>query len=169
MATRPQRPQSTRARRSAKAEREQREAERAARQTKNLKMRLEGHDFQTIADALGYGSRRHANQDYRRALDAVTAENEQATDTARRVELARLDVLQTKAWAHTDFPEPTVALKAIETILKISAHRARMMGLDQPVKHEISFEAVDARIAELSAFLAEHDTAEPDADGTDTP
>jgi len=40
------------------------------------------------------------------------------------------------------------------------------MGLDQPVKHEISFDAVDARINELTAFLAEHDT---EADGTDTP
>lgn len=163
------RPQSTRARRSAKAEREQREAARRERQTANLKMRLEGHDFQTIADRLGYGSRQHANADYHRALDAITAENEQTIDTARRVELARLDTLQTLAWQHTGFPEPTVALKAIETVLKISAHRARMMGLDQPVKHEISFDAVDARIAELSAFLAEHDTADADADGTDAP
>lgn len=167
MANRSERPQSTRARRSVKAEREQREAERRERQTKNLKMRLEGHDFQTIADRLGYGSRQHANQDYRRALDAVAAENEQTVDTARRVELARLDTLQTLAWSHTAFPEPTVALKAIETILKISAQRTRMMGLDQPVKHEISFDAVDARINELTAFLAEHD-AEADSDGTDT-
>ena len=167
MANRSERPQSTRARRSAKAEREQREAERRERQTKNLKMRLEGHDFQTIADRLGYGSRQSANQDYRRALDAVAAENEQTIDTARRVELARLDTLQTLAWSHTAFPEPTVALKAIETILKISAQRTRMMGLDQPVKHEISFDAVDARINELTAFLAEHD-GEAEADGTDT-
>jgi hypothetical protein len=160
--------QSTRARRSAKAEREQREAERRERQTKNLKMRLQGHDFQTIAEALGYGSRQHANADYHRALDAITAENEQTVDTARRVELARLDTLQTLAWQHTAFPEPTVALKAIETVLKISAHRSRMMGLDQPVKHEISFDAVETRIAELSAFLAEHDP-QADTDGTDTP
>jgi hypothetical protein len=162
------RPQSTRARRSAKAEREQREAARRERQTKNLKMRLEGHDFETIAETLGYGSRQSANQDYRRALDAVTAENEQTVDTARRVELARLDTLQTLAWAHTGFPEPTVALKAIETVLKISAHRARMMGLDQPVKHELSFDAVEHRITELAAFLAEHEP-EADPDGTDTP
>lgn len=162
--------QSTRGRRSAKAAREQREAARAERQTRNLKLRLQGHDFQYIADTLGYGSRQAANADYHRALDAVAAENEQTIETARRVELARLDTLQTLAWQHTGFPEPTVALKAIETILKISAHRSRMMGLDQPVKHEVSFDAVEARIAELSAFLAEHDTADPDADdGTDTP
>jgi hypothetical protein len=162
------RPQSTRGRRSAKAAREQREAARQERQTANLKMRLEGHDFQTIADTLGYGSRQHANQDYHRALDAVAAENEQTVDTARRVELARLDKLQTLAWQHTGFPEPTVALKAIETVLKISAHRARMMGLDQPVKHELSFDAVENRIAELAAFLAKHES-EADPDGTDTP
>lgn len=161
--------QSTRARRSAKAEREQREAERAERQTRNLKLRLQGHDFQYIADALGYGSRQAANADYHRALDAVAAENEQTVDTARRVELARLDTLQTLAWQHTGNGDPAVALKAVETILKISAHRSRMMGLDQPVKHEVSFDAVEARIAELSAFLAEHDTTDPDTDATDTP
>lgn len=156
-------PLSTPRRRSAKAEREQREAERAARQTKNLRMRLEGHDFQQIADACGYNSRQHARQDYRAALDTIAAENEETIDAARRVELARLDRLQTMAWAHTTSTEAQTALKAIETVLKISTHRARMIGLDQPVKHEISFDAVENRIAELSAFLAQHDADGPDA------
>lgn len=158
------RPQSTPRRRASKAAREQREAERRERQTRNLRMRLEGHDFQTIADRCGYGSKQSACDDYHRALDAIAVENEQTVETARRVELARLDLLQTIAWGKTGSDDPNVALKAVETVLKISAHRARMTGLDQPVKHEISFDAVDARIAELSAFLAEH---EGRADGTD--
>jgi hypothetical protein len=157
---------STPRRRAAAAERDQREAERLARRTKCIRMRLEGHDFATIADACGYGSRQAACDDYHRAFDAIAAENEATTEQARRVELARLDKLQTIAWAKTGDPEPAIALKAVETVLKISAHRARMLGLDQPVKHEISFDAVEARIAELQAFLDAHGDGddEPDAD-----
>lgn len=132
-----------------------------------MRMRLEGHDFQTIADACGYGSRQAAWDDYHRALDAVTAENEATTDQARRVELARLDKLQTLAWARTGSEDPGIVLKAIETVLKISAHRSRMLGLDQPIQHEISFDAVEARITELQAFIDEHETGgadeQPDA------
>lgn len=164
MGERKPRPQSTPRRRASKAAREQREAQRRERQTKNLRMRLEGHDFQTIADQCGYGSKQSACEDYHRALDAVAVENEQTVETARRVELARLDLLQTIAWSKTRSDDPNVALKAVETVLKISAHRARMTGLDQPVRHEISFDAVEGRIAELQAFLAAH---EDGAGGTD--
>lgn len=155
---------STPRRRAEAAEREQREADRLARRTKCMKMRLEGHDFEVIADKCGYGSRQAAWDDYHRALDAVAAENEATTDQARRVELARLDKLQTIAWAKTGDAEPAIALKAVETVLKISAHRARMLGLDQPVKHEISFDAVEARITELTAFLEAHGAEDDDAD-----
>lgn len=158
------RPQSTPKRRATKAAREQRDAERRERQTKNLRMRLEGHDFQTIADKCGYGSKQSACDDYHRALDAITVDNEQTIESARRVELARLDLLQTIAWRKTASEDPNVALKAVETVLKISAHRARMTGLDQPVRHEISFDAVEGRIAELQAFLTAHESP---ADGPD--
>lgn len=151
-------------RRAEAAAAEQREAERLKRRTKCMRMRLEGHDFATIAERCGYGSRQAAWDDYHRALDAVAAENEATTDQARRVELARLDKLQTIAWARTGSDDPGVVLKAVETVLKISAHRARMLGLDQPVRHEISFDAVEARIAELQSFIDEH---EADADATD--
>lgn len=161
-----ERPQSTPRRRAAKAAREQRDAERLARRTKNLRLRLEGHDFQTIADRCGYGSKQAACDDYHRALDAVAAENEATVETARRVELARLDLLQTRAWAQVHKDDPMVSLRAIETVLKISAHRARMIGLDQPVRHEVSFDAVESKIAELQAFLAQHEPPE-DADGSD--
>lgn len=154
---------STPRRRAEAAAREQREADRLKRRTKCMKMRLEGHDFEHIAEACGYGSRQAAWDDYHRALDAVAAENEATTDTARRVELARLDKLQTIAWAKTGHDEPAIALKAVETVLKISAHRSRMLGLDQPVKHEISFDAVEARITELQAFLEAHGAEDDDA------
>ena len=157
------RPLNTPRRRAAAAEREQREAERLERRTKCMKMRLEGHDFEHIAAECGYGSRQAAWDDYHRALDAVAAENEATTDQARRVELARLDKLQTIAWARTGADDPGVVLKAVETVLKISAHRSRMLGLDQPVKHEISFDAVEARITELQAFIDEHGADESDA------
>lgn len=153
---------STPRRRAAQAQREQREAERLARRTKCMRLRLEGHDFETIAERCGYGSRQAAWDDYHRALDRITAENETTTEQARRVELARLDKLQTIAWAKTSDTEPAIALRAIETILKISAHRARMLGLDQPVRHEISFEAVEARITELQAFIAANDNDDDD-------
>lgn len=150
-------PLTTPARRAQQAEREQREAERQRRRTTAMRMRLEGHDFDVIAEACGYGSRQAAWADYHRALDTVAAESEATVETARRVELARLDRLQTIAWSKTCHDEPTVALRAVETILKISAHRSRMLGLDAPVRHELSFDAVESRITELQAFLDTHD------------
>jgi len=131
-------------------------AEVAERRQKAIALRLAGMDWQTIAGRLGYADRGSACKDVARALEANLAEQSQAADTLREVESLRLDRLQAAAWPAAVKGD----LKAIETVLKVIDRRARLHGLDHPVRTEITgadggplaFQAVDP--AELEALIA---------------
>lgn len=106
----------------------------AKRRADAIKLRLAGVDFETIAERLGYASRGAASKDVCRAFDAYRAEEEAVIETWREVEGQRLDRLQAAAW-------PAAAkgdLKAIETVLKVIAQRSKLLGLDMPIKTEVS-------------------------------
>jgi hypothetical protein len=135
-------------------------AQRAAtadRRAKAIAMKLAGVDFQVIADRLGYSSRGAATKDVHRALEANLAEEAAASELLRHQEAARLDRLQAAVW--------TTALsgdvRAIETVLKISAQRARLLGLNAPEKHEvITLDYLDAQIRDATEELARAAAAE---------
>lgn len=109
-------------------------AQVAKRRADAIRLRLAGMDYDTIADRLGYSSRGAASKDIYRAFDAFRAEEEAAVETWREIEAQRLDRLQAAAW-------PAAAkgdLKAIETVLKVIAQRTKLLGLDAPVRTELS-------------------------------
>lgn len=144
------------------------EQERARRRAKLVDLRIKGKTFQAIADELGYGTRDAAWRDWRRALELARAEADMELSEARAFELARLDAVDRLAWDQADAGE----LKALEILLKVSDRRAKLLGLDQPVKHTVSFEDVEKAIAEYEAQLREAgidpdqvaDTADDDDD-----
>lgn len=127
------------------------EAERDRRRARVVDMRVKGKTFQAIADELGYASRDAAWRDWRRALELARSEADMDLSEARAFELARLDAVDRLAWEQAEAGE----LKALEILLKISDRRAKMLGLDQPVKHTVSFEAVEAAIVEYEQQLRE--------------
>lgn len=132
-------------------------AQIAERRRRCVELRTEGKQFTEIADILGYGSRGAACQDFGRALKERLAEQAEAVDHYRELELERLDALYRKAWAVLNKPHllvqggrPVVitgdddteirlhddgpTLQAIDRLLKIAERRARLLGLDSPVK-----------------------------------
>lgn len=110
------------------------QAATAKRRAQAIALRLAGMDFDTIAERLRYANRGAASKDIHRALEANRIEERQQVETLREVEGQRLDRLQAAVWAKAIKGD----LKAVETVLKVIAHRTRLYGLDAPVKAEVS-------------------------------
>lgn len=100
-----------------------------------LQLRLEGHSFRAIADQLGLS----LGTTYSRVRAAVDLEVNPKADELRAVEVQRLDMYLARL-------APKIAEgddRAINTAVRISESRRRMLGLDRPV-------AIDATVTEVS-------------------
>ena len=96
----------------------------AERRTKAVRLAATGMDYTQIAKQLGYHDRSGAFKAIRGALAAEQAE---AVEELRMLELARLDALQRSCWDAA--LEGDIA--SIDRILKIVQARVRLLGLDQ--------------------------------------
>lgn len=106
----------------------------ARRRVELLKLAAAGKNFQDIADELGYSSRQHASKDLCRVLELAKSEERFEADTYRELEAARLDELQAAMWEQALAGDP----RAVDTVLRISDRRSKLLGLDMPVKAEVS-------------------------------
>lgn len=122
----------------------------AARRANAIVLRLAGLDYDTIAQRLDYADRAAAYKDIERALQANIAQQAQSADALREVELMRLDRLQAAAWQAATRGE----LRAIETVLKVIDRRCRILGMDAPIKADITVsDAITTEIERLAAQL----------------
>jgi hypothetical protein len=144
----------------------------AERRTRVLAMRVEQIPYEQIAAALRIGVST-AKMDYQRAIEQRHAERDEHAAVAVTVELAKLDALERAAWQVLRARHITVqhgkivrdedgnaviddapTLNAIDRILKIAERRARLLGLDAPVRSRIEVtDALDAQIEQLVAEL----------------
>jgi len=97
----------------------------ANRQAEALRLRAEGHDYQTIADRLGYRSRSGPWRAVRKALADVKAEG---VEHLRTLEGQRLDRLLAAVWPKA----MSGNVGAVRAALRICDRRARLQGLDAP-------------------------------------
>lgn len=135
-------------------------AQVAERRARAIAMRAEGQTWQTVTDVLGYKNPREACQDVARALEARLKDQALAADQLREVELERLEAMEREVWAvlrrrHVtvsggkivydepvdgEDPQPLVddgpVLAAVDRLNRISERRAKLLGLDSPVKVE---------------------------------
>jgi hypothetical protein len=127
------------------------------RRARVLAMRIEQRPYSEIAAELGI-TEDVAEKDYQRARDAAKAEFAAARSAAVAVEAVRLDAMEQAAWEvlrrdHIVIQHGQVVrinrkpvkddgpiLDAIDRLVRISARRAKMLGLDAPVKVEVSDE-----------------------------
>lgn len=139
----------------------------AERRTKAINLRRDGHTWEDIATQLGYADRGAACKDVSRALAARLAEQGQAADEAREIELERLDDLWRRALAvltaqheviyqgeATGIPDDGPSLAAIDRLLRISDRRAKLLGLDAPTRVEGTLGAAGAD-AQVEALIAQ--------------
>jgi hypothetical protein len=101
------------------------------KQVKALTLRKAGASYVTIADALGYSSGSGA---FKAVAAGLKKTLQEPADDLRRLELARLDDML-KAIAHH---VASGNLTAIDRALKIQERRARLLGLDAPVKQDVT-------------------------------
>lgn len=119
----------------------------AGRWAAALRMRTGGASYQQIADSLGYANPSGAQKAVMAALEQTVAE---PADEYRKIELIRLDAVQTALWnaairmrrvkrddGKEEIGDPSKhQLEVIDRLMRVMARRAKLLGLDAAEKHE---------------------------------
>ena len=132
-------------------------AERRQAEKRCVQLRLAGATFSEIAEQLGYSDASGAWQLYQRAMDR---EIQPMTAQIRDEELRRLDRIMSAYWGRAlgaggSEPSP----KAAEVVFKAMDRRAKLLGLDAPVKAQVEVskcddgEVVEGMVVELTKHL----------------
>jgi hypothetical protein len=149
----------------------------AARDAEACRLRTRAVSYSEIARQLGFSNSAAAHEAVQRGLREIVAE---PAEQVRQFEIERLDGLWDMALAIAERHHVTVsngrvvylgdmplsddgpALQAMDRLLKIQERRARLLGLDAPVKHEVrNVDALDAEIERLVAQLAARSETAP--------
>lgn len=141
----------------------------AERDAQAAELRSKGWSFPRIAAHLGYTHRADAYNAVQRVLKETVRE---AGEQVRALELERLDRLETAANEVLERAHVTVShgkivagadgepllddapvLQAIDRLLRIQERRSRLLGLDAPIKKDVSL--TDERVAAIEALAEE--------------
>jgi AraC-like DNA-binding protein len=126
------------------------------REIKVLELRRAGLTWQRISEETGYADASGAYLAYKRAIKRTM---QQPADELREQELDRIDRLQLALW-----PKAMKGDNAsINTIIRLMERRARLLGLDTPIKIQQDVvnwdgnESIDRAVRELAALLTAND------------
>lgn len=116
-----------------------------------LELRRGGATWDQIAQVVGFSNPGSAHKSYQRAMKLTL---QQPADELRNAEVDRLDRLQRAFW--NDALEGNV--RAADLILRIIDKRAKILGLEAPVKVQaevVNYDghAVDAEVERLAYYL----------------
>lgn len=126
----------------------------AAREIQAVDLRVMGYSYAAIADKLGYYDRSGARKAILSALQGAAVE--QAADRAalvqRELELIDACILGLAEQIRRGVP------RAVEVALRASERRARLLGLDAPVRASVTVtDELTAQVMALADELAEQD------------
>jgi DNA-binding CsgD family transcriptional regulator len=107
-----------------------------------LRLRLDGFSHREIAAQLGVAPST-AYKRLHQALKAINEQNAAEAGTLRDLESLRLDELQNAVWQQALDGDD----KAIGKVLAIMERRARLLGLDAPVRRETKAAVQDPQAA----------------------
>ena len=128
------------------------------REHKVLDLRRAGMTWQKIAEQVGYADHTGAYAAYKRAMKRTLQE---PADELRQGEVDRLDRLQLAIWPKALRGD----VSAISTVLRIMERRARMLGLDMPIKIDQDVtvweggESIDRAVKDLAELLRQNAAA----------
>jgi hypothetical protein len=128
------------------------EPETLKKEANVIQLRLAGATWTEIAAAVGYSGPSGAYGAYQRAAKRVIAPK---IEELREMELDRLDRLQRGVWASAIGGN----VRAVDSVLRIMDRRARLLGLDMPVRLDIN--AREEIIHEVERLAAELEVADP--------
>jgi hypothetical protein len=121
-----------------------------------LELRRVGLTWQRIADEVGYADHTGAYAAYKRAIKRTM---QQPADELREQELDRIDRLQVAIWPNAMKGDT----RAILTIIRLMERRAKLTGLDMPIKIEQDIttwtggDTIDRAVKDLAALLTRND------------
>lgn len=127
--------------------------ERLERDLQCVELRRSGVGWDAIARQLGYSSPARA---YERFMVVMRDFPREKVEQARAVELDRYDRLQTAIWDQCLDSDSKNQHWAIDRALKLMDQRARLLGINAPVRQEISVlteSSVDKAIKDLQVQL----------------
>jgi hypothetical protein len=143
----------------------------AVRRTKLLELRRMGVSYDDPRiEALGYSSPASARKDLNRVLQEHRDDEKAEAAVYRQQENERLDALLEAAWPRATTPTPVLDkdgevvdhaldMRAVDTVLRLMDRRAKLNGLDMPVKTELTganggpLQMNQATTAELEALM----------------
>lgn len=99
-----------------------------------LELRLAGHNWDQIAQRVGYASRSAAYSSVMEHMARRAAESNEDSDQLRALELDRMDRYLKTLDPKVKKGDP----RAISIALRVGERRARLLGLDATQKHEIA-------------------------------
>ncbi len=103
------------------------------REAKAFQLRKKGASYTEIARSLRI-SRQGAHKLVTAVFEQLESELSETVPTVRRMETERLDAMLFAIWKKVEKGD----LNAIETALKISARRCKILGIDMPIAREVS-------------------------------
>lgn len=107
-------------------------AERNVIHEKIIDFRMKGYSYYKIADAVGCSVATACNV-VNRYLEKLSQECLDKADALRQLEAARLDAMQILVEKFIE-DHPSRAMEGIDRAIKIQDRRAKLLGLDMPVK-----------------------------------
>lgn len=126
------------------------------KEVKVLELRRVGLTWVRIAEEVGYADHTGAYAAYKRAIKRTM---QQPADELREQELDRIDRLQVAVWPAAMKGDT----RAVLTIVRLMERRAKLTGLDMPIKIEQDVttwtggDSIDRAVRDLAALLTSHD------------
>ena len=126
------------------------------KEMKVLDLRRAGLTWVRIAEEVGYADHTGAYAAYKRAIKRTM---QQPADELRSQELDRIDRLQLAVWPAAMKGDT----RAVLTIIRLMERRAKLTGLDMPIKIEQDVttwtggETIDRAVRDLAALLTRND------------
>lgn len=137
-----------------------RELNASKRRALVISLRRAGATYEQIADEcisefgidnlpLGWDSR-YAYNDLKRVLEKAKAETEETAEEIKSIELARLDEMHSRVYpVALGSEEVPPDMRAVDRVLSIGKRRAELLGLDKPIKQDVSYSFADTSDDEL--------------------
>ena len=126
------------------------------KEIKVLELRRVGLTWVRIAEEVGYADHTGAYAAYKRAIKRTM---QQPADELREQELDRIDRLQVAVWPAAMKGDT----RAVLTIVRLMERRAKLTGLDMPIKIEQDVttwtggDTIDRAVRDLAALLTRND------------
>lgn len=130
----------------------------ADKEAEVLKLRRGGLTFDMIAERVGYANASGAYKAWKNGMKRVVHDD---VETIRKTELDRLDIAQAAIWGDltdTQNIDASTRAKLILALVRIAERRARLLGLDMPVKSQIEVniydrDTIDSEVSRLVTLL----------------